>query len=59
MTKPFKVNEGFDPKVIYLIDVKNEIKKHGRPVRGHLMVDEIKLKNEQCKVIVEYYKYLP
>ena len=45
LTQPFKINEGFDPKVSYLFDVKNEISKHGGPVRGHLMMDEIKLKN--------------
>ncbi len=45
LTQPFKIKEGFDPKVGYLLNIKNEISKHGTPIRGHLMMDEIKLKN--------------
>ena len=45
LTEHFKINEGFDLKVSYLLDIKNEISKHGGPVRGHLMIGEIKLKN--------------
>ena len=45
LSKPFKIKEGFDPNVYLLLDIKNEIKKHGGSVKGHLMMDEIKLKN--------------
>ena len=53
LTKPFKVNEWFGPKMNYLIDIENEIKKHGRPVIGHLMMDEIKLKTEYYGTLLQ------
>ena len=45
LTEPFKVNEGFDPKVNFLLDLKSDHNKCGGIVKGHLMMDEIKLKN--------------
>ena len=45
LTELLRVKEGFDPKVNFLLDLKNEISKNGGPVRGHLLMDEIKLKN--------------
>ena len=46
LTKPLKVNKGLDPKMNVLLDIENEINIDGGPVRGNLMMDEIKLRNE-------------
>ena len=43
LIKPFKVTEGYDPNVNFLLNL--EQLKNGEPIRGHLMMDEIKLKN--------------
>ena len=43
LTQSFKVREGFDRNVNFLLDLEKG--KNGNTVKGHLMMDEIKLKN--------------
>ena len=43
LTESFKVKEGYDPNVNFLLDLEKG--QHGNTIKGHLMMDEIKLKN--------------